>query len=310
MVSGGYAITAAGAVDGNYTISYASGTLTVTPAPLTISAANATKVYGAALPALTATYSGFVNGDTAASLTTAPSLSTTATAASPVSPAATRSRPPAPSMATTPSRYAAGTLTITPAMPAISVSAPGGGFDGSPFPASVRIAGSGNANTPAASLEDVTPALTYYAGSGTSGTSIGSSPPTAPGTYTVVARFPGSTDYAATQSAPTTFTIDQATSTLALTPSGGSAVYGQAVTFVATVTASGGNPTGNVTFSAGGTVLGTVPLDQSGRASLTTSSLARAPSRSPPATPGTPASRAPRRRRRRCRWLRMPPRSC
>ncbi len=42
------------------------------------------KVYGAALPALTATYSGLVNGDTAASLTTAPSLSTTATAASPV----------------------------------------------------------------------------------------------------------------------------------------------------------------------------------------------------------------------------------
>ena len=42
------------------------------------------KLYGAAVPALTATYSGFVNGNTASSLTTQPALTTTATAASPV----------------------------------------------------------------------------------------------------------------------------------------------------------------------------------------------------------------------------------
>ena len=77
-----YAITASGAVDPDYTISYAAGTLTVTPAPLTITANNQTKVYGAALPTLTASYSGFVNGDTAASLTTQPTLTTTATASS------------------------------------------------------------------------------------------------------------------------------------------------------------------------------------------------------------------------------------
>ena len=77
-----YAITASGAVDSDYTISYASGTLTVTSAGLTITADNQTKVYGAALPTLTASYSGFVNGDTSASLTTQPTLSTTATTAS------------------------------------------------------------------------------------------------------------------------------------------------------------------------------------------------------------------------------------
>jgi hypothetical protein len=42
-------------------------------------------VYGAALPVLTASYTGLVNGDTAASLTTPPILSTTATPGSPVS---------------------------------------------------------------------------------------------------------------------------------------------------------------------------------------------------------------------------------
>jgi hypothetical protein len=81
---GTYPITASGAVDTNYAISYVAGTLTVTTAPLTITASNQSKIYGAALPTLTATYTGFVNGDTATSLTTAVTLSPTATAASPV----------------------------------------------------------------------------------------------------------------------------------------------------------------------------------------------------------------------------------
>jgi hypothetical protein len=82
---GPYAITASGAVDADYSISYIAGTLNVTAAPLTITADDQTKVYGAGLPTLTASYSGFVNGDTAASLTTAPILVTTAAASSHVS---------------------------------------------------------------------------------------------------------------------------------------------------------------------------------------------------------------------------------
>jgi hypothetical protein len=57
---------------------------TVNPAPLTISAANQTKIYGAALPALTLNYNGFVNGDTISVLTGTPSIATTAQASSPV----------------------------------------------------------------------------------------------------------------------------------------------------------------------------------------------------------------------------------
>ena len=41
----------------------------VTPAPLTIAANSQTKLYSEALPTLTVSYSGFVNGDTSASLT-------------------------------------------------------------------------------------------------------------------------------------------------------------------------------------------------------------------------------------------------
>jgi hypothetical protein len=108
---GSYPITASAAVDANYTISYVAGTLTITPAPLTITAANQTKAYGAALPALTVQYTGFVNGDTAASLTTAPTVATTATAASGVG-----SYPITASGAVDANysiTYVAGTLTVT-----------------------------------------------------------------------------------------------------------------------------------------------------------------------------------------------------
>ncbi len=80
-----YTITASGAVDSSYTITYVAGSLTVTTAGLTITANSQTKAYGAASPALTASYSGFVNGDTSASLTTQPTLTTTASSSSQVS---------------------------------------------------------------------------------------------------------------------------------------------------------------------------------------------------------------------------------
>jgi DNA-binding beta-propeller fold protein YncE/N-acetylneuraminic acid mutarotase len=67
----------------DYTTAKASVQLTVNKAVLTVTAANLTKVYGAALPALTYTISGFVNGDTAVNAVTGTAgLSTTATAQS------------------------------------------------------------------------------------------------------------------------------------------------------------------------------------------------------------------------------------
>ncbi|OYV76000.1 MAG: hypothetical protein B7Z74_00780 [Deltaproteobacteria bacterium 21-66-5] len=110
-----YAITASGAVDGDYTITYVAGELTVTPAPLTITADDKSKVYGAALPTLTASYSGFVNGDTPASLTTAPTLSTTATAGSHVSGSPYAIAASGAADADYTISYVPGALTVTPA---------------------------------------------------------------------------------------------------------------------------------------------------------------------------------------------------
>jgi hypothetical protein len=84
---GTYAITATlndpNGVLNNYSVTVEPGTLTVTPAVLTVTADNQTGVCGAPLPALTASYAGFVNGDTAAVLSGSPGLTTGATSASP-----------------------------------------------------------------------------------------------------------------------------------------------------------------------------------------------------------------------------------
>src|SRR5205823_609939 len=60
--AGSYPITVGSAADPDYSITFVNGTLTVGKALLTISADSKTKVYGAALPNLTVTYSGLVNG--------------------------------------------------------------------------------------------------------------------------------------------------------------------------------------------------------------------------------------------------------
>jgi len=62
----------------NYTFTYGPGTLTVHPAPLSLQADSLTKVQGEVNPALTWTFDGFVNSDTAAVLTFQPTCLTTA----------------------------------------------------------------------------------------------------------------------------------------------------------------------------------------------------------------------------------------
>jgi hypothetical protein len=68
----------------NYTFAFVDGTLTITPATLFVTADNKTMVYGATVPALTDTITGFVNGDTSSVVSGKASLSTTATSRSEV----------------------------------------------------------------------------------------------------------------------------------------------------------------------------------------------------------------------------------
>ena len=71
-----------GAAAANYAITFVPGALTVTPAPLTITANDATRPYGQANPAFTARISGFVLDDDASVLSSPIQFSTPATGAS------------------------------------------------------------------------------------------------------------------------------------------------------------------------------------------------------------------------------------
>ncbi len=114
-----YAIIASGAVGSglsNYTISYVNGSLTVTPAPLTITADGVTRVYGASDPTLGVSYTGFVNGETSAvlggTLTVTDSDAAPTTGVGAYSGVITASGQTATNYTIT---YVAGNLTVTPA---------------------------------------------------------------------------------------------------------------------------------------------------------------------------------------------------
>ncbi len=81
---GVYNITPSGLTSSNYAITFADGTLNVTPASLTVTANHAAKVYGQANPNFGASYAGFVNGDNAGGLAGSLIFTSAATAASPV----------------------------------------------------------------------------------------------------------------------------------------------------------------------------------------------------------------------------------
>ena len=72
---GEYEISASGAVSEKYDISYVSGILYITKAPLTISAGSYSKKQGEAMPVFKANYAGFKNGETESVLTKQPVFS-------------------------------------------------------------------------------------------------------------------------------------------------------------------------------------------------------------------------------------------
>ena len=172
------------------------------------------------------------------------------------------------------------TFAIGQATPIVTVADAGGTFTGQPFPATASVSGVGT--TPAASLENVAPTLTYYA----SGTPL-ESVPTAAGTYTVVASFAGSADYTAAQSTPLTFAIGQATPIVTVADAGGT-FTGQPFPATASVSGVGTTPAASLenvaptlTYYASGTPLESAP---------------RPPARTPswPPSPAAPTTRRPK----------------
>jgi hypothetical protein len=141
---GNYPITCSGVSSPNYVITYVPGTLTVTPAPLTIIANNATRSYGAPNPPLNSvTASGFVNGDSLSSLGGILSCAATATQVSPAGAyAITCSGLTSNNYATT---FVPGLLTVGPAPLTITANNASRAY-GAPNPTFNNVTGTGFLN--------------------------------------------------------------------------------------------------------------------------------------------------------------------
>ena len=79
---GNYPITVSKGTVENLHVTYVAGTLTITKAPLTVTANSYTIKQGDPLPTFVATYTGFKNSETSSVLTTQPTLTCSATSAS------------------------------------------------------------------------------------------------------------------------------------------------------------------------------------------------------------------------------------
>ena len=130
---GGYSITEGTlAATGNYTIgTFNAGTLTVNPAPLTVTASNESMTYGGTVPALAYTYTGLVNGDTSASFTGG--LATTATSSSTVGRYSITQGTLAATGNYTIGTFNTGTLTVSPPLTVIATQPPPGVLAGNTF---------------------------------------------------------------------------------------------------------------------------------------------------------------------------------
>ncbi|MDP9074990.1 MAG: Ig-like domain-containing protein, partial [Actinomycetota bacterium] len=115
-------ITAGSLSAANYTFGFVAGTLSVAPAPLTVTADNKVRLYSQPNPALTYTITGFVNGDPATTVSGSPVLATTAVPSSNAGSYLITVTTGSLSAANYTFGFAPGTLTVNPAPTSLSPS--------------------------------------------------------------------------------------------------------------------------------------------------------------------------------------------
>ena len=150
-----------------YPISYVSGSITVQSVALTIRASSPLVTYGDAVPAITPSYSGFLPGDSAASLTSQPTCTTTYTKGA--APGGYPSSCTGAVSSTYTISYVAGLVTAAPAHLTVTASSPVITY-GDPVPAiSPSYAGFANGDTPASLILKPTCTTLYTQGAAVAG---------------------------------------------------------------------------------------------------------------------------------------------
>ncbi len=231
----------------HYDATTASVTINVQSAPLVVAANNAAKVFGAPLPAFSAGYAGFVNGDGPGSLGGALTFSTPATATSPTGPYPITPAGLASSDYTI--AFVPGTLTIAPAnttTTAFALPSPNGFLQPSLLAALVGPVAPG-AGAPDGVVQFKDGATLIGSASVTGGIAYVVANGLAPGTHAITAVYGGSSNFAGSSSTPASLTVQPvAVSTLTfLAGLTNPQAAGQPASFAALVfPLAGGHPTG------------------------------------------------------------------
>jgi sugar lactone lactonase YvrE len=258
--AGTYPITPSGAVSANYTFSYTAGTLTITPVALTVTADNQTKVYGAANPALTVSYTGFVNGDDATKLSTPPVVITMGTASSAIG-----TYPITASGAVSPNytfTYAAGILTVTQATLTITADNKTKYYSDTNPSLTLSYTGFVNGDTQAT--------LTTQATASTTATDLSPA-----GTYPITASGASVANYAINYVAGT-LTINPAPAPTVTAMSNSAGITGSSITITgtyfmgATAVTFGGTPAASFTVNSATSITAVVGAGASGAIAVTT----------------------------------------
>ena len=237
-----------------------SHSIVVNAAVLTVTANNASRVYGAANPTFTAGFSGFVNGDTSSVLSGAPSLTTTATITS--APGSYTITAAAGTLAASnyTFNFVNGTLTVTAATQTITFTAPVSPVTYGVSPVSLSATASSGL------------AVTFSVTSGPCTVSGSTLTVTGAGTCVVAANQPGNADYTAAAAVVQSVVVNKESvivnSASSLSPS----FYGDNVALTFALTGSGITPTGTVTINDGENTLATISL-YAGIATYSTSAL-------------------------------------
>ena len=228
----------------NYTLTKVNGVLTVTPVPLTVTANNATRPYGAGNPVFTGTVTGAVLGDTFTVSGSTTALINSPVGTYPITPTAS-----GPTLTSYTVSKVNGILTVTKATGSVSLTvSPNPVVSGSQVTLTATVA-SGQTGT--VTFLDGTTVLGTAAISGTMATLV--IPTLTPALHTITAVYNGDANFASATSPPVILVVD----VVILTPPAGPAKEGTPVTLTATVPVGA---TGTVTFYEGTTPIGTVTI--------------------------------------------------
>jgi hypothetical protein len=245
--TGTVVLQAAQAGDADYSAATATQSFQVTPAQLTVSASNATRVYGAANPAFSGSVTGAIGGDSFTETFTTAATSSSNVGSYPIVPAVTGPQ----------SNYTVnivnGTLTVTAAATTTSLSAPGTAAYGTNVTLTATVASTAGKPAGTVTFYNGTTALGTETLNGSSVATLSST--TLPvGSDSITATYAATGNFAASTSAATAITVNSSSQTITFGPIG-SRSYGSAPFAVTATSSLGSSYPVTVTVQSGPAVI-------------------------------------------------------